>query len=1614
MNYLIVHKDHPLDVAGVNSGAEMATLSLARFLARRGHSVIVGAQLKGPAKGFEGVRFIDLGDDYNCERALDEVRKQGDYVLISAGRAQVFFLAKGDPQCLTRILISHDRAENDTGIRASVLLTLVDQIVCVSHAQAGIFREAGVPDDRLKVIHNGTDLDLFTAGDPDSRDWMKLVFSGALVQDKGLDLLLVSFAELKQEFPHLTLDVFGSAGLWGRSEIYNTQELEAGLPGVSFHGKVSQKVIAQAFRDSGICVVPSRWFDPFPLTAIEAQVSGCPVVTFNVGGLQEGVVDGKTGVVLPEVCQESLTRAIRDLLAHPERLREMSKNALQVQREYFTWERVAKEIEQLCCTPGEKANTVRIGKRIGLMSTWNQPCGLASHARYLFEQFQVSEWQVFSERTDRLIRPDEDFVHRCWSKSDRNFDELVATVRESGVEILHINVHSLETFESEEFSRTLKRLRECGVRILLHLHSTFSSVRNSAIVLEQADAIVVHFEQAAIELVEKGASPERIRVIPLGVQKFPKISLQEKAHVRDQFGISSEQKIISSAGFIQRHKGMEAVVEAVARLREQGEEVVGILMGSPNDSDDQSLVYLDELREYVDKLGVHEHIHFKIGYVEDDELISLFQVSDLVVMNYRSEHFEASGSCTQAIGAGALVATSFAPPFAHFGNAVWPISREYPVSRIAQCLFQNDRAAENLRENGRRFSQKYSWGRIGREFQALYRSLEIKNVSGQTDQISTKGKEPNVKKGGESSNSSQNPGASYRVLIQNRSNMYTHPGGDTVLVDQTKAALETLGVQVDIDLSLSADVSQYDIVHAINFALPQLVRTITENAKKNGVPCVVTTLCEDIGLFHNQSIVFAEELISYVQRGQDISAWQAVQTRLSSVPQCAPFDNSWTAANADALIVNGENERFTIKRLYPGAVECKIVPVGYEIKTGESGADLFASQYGVRDFILCVGRLESRKNQLMLLKALEDVELDIVFVGGGVNYQPQYADAVRAFQRKGKTLVLDRLSDEELVSAYSAAKVHALPSWYELPGLVSLEAASFGCNVVVTENGTARDYFGKDAFYCSPSDEGSIRNAVLAAYYSPVVANLSSRVQAFSWKRAGEATLEVYQQFAKRSHNAKIAEVPGESRQVQIPQEYFSTLSSSDFERLLEEGQQAAREKQFEKAQALLSQAENLQPNSVRCLRNRAAIFMACSDLENASRYFERAYALDSRDAKTLSGLGMCSLMRQEPAHAFPYFLSALEQDPYEMVALLQLLDCSYRLGRFEELESALRRYLDRKPEDMEMTYCLAGCLFRQGKLTESKEWSDRVLQKQPLHRGASELREKLQEAAQEKDVGPTPLAAQIDSAIDRLMVNTPPRDPLSVQVSNEPTAPTATKARQMPFDTIDTRLLELEDMKHKKEYSSVSEGCENLLSRNHLSEHQIKKAELLLAEVWAMTGETGKASALFEKWHSREPNCARSLCGLAAISASSGDWECAQELFARARSSEPSHDVSYAGLALCASQRKSYDEAWDLNVEALKRNPENTTALLGVIQLGHQLKKLGALEGYLSEYLDMHPADLQFIYAYAGCLYAQERVDEARSEVEKILLFKPEHEHARELQQMIQEKASESAVSLR
>jgi len=140
-----------------------------------------------------------------------------------------------------------------------------------------------------------------------------LVFAGRLVSDKGVDVLLHAMAELRDEGVHPDLTIIGDGPELGTLKALSEQlKLQ---DKVSFIGVLRGQVLANELNKHSIMVVPSRWREPFGITALEGIACGCCVVASSQGGLPEAV--GPCGLTFNNGDSRQLADCLSTLIRDP-------------------------------------------------------------------------------------------------------------------------------------------------------------------------------------------------------------------------------------------------------------------------------------------------------------------------------------------------------------------------------------------------------------------------------------------------------------------------------------------------------------------------------------------------------------------------------------------------------------------------------------------------------------------------------------------------------------------------------------------------------------------------------------------------------------------------------------------------------------------------------------------------------------------------------------------------------------------------------------------------------------------------------------------------------------------------------------------------------------------------------------------------------------------------------------------------------------------------------------------------------------------------------------------------------------------------------------------------
>jgi len=136
----------------------------------------------------------------------------------------------------------------------------------------------------------------------------QIVFLGRLVSDKGVDLLLKSFADLNPCDSYLTIIGDGPE----REGLEQLADALSISPFVQFLGAIQGEALARELNRHQLMVIPSRWREPFGVVALEGLACGCVVLASDGGGLPDAV--GPAGLLFARGDQSDLTRQLQRLL----------------------------------------------------------------------------------------------------------------------------------------------------------------------------------------------------------------------------------------------------------------------------------------------------------------------------------------------------------------------------------------------------------------------------------------------------------------------------------------------------------------------------------------------------------------------------------------------------------------------------------------------------------------------------------------------------------------------------------------------------------------------------------------------------------------------------------------------------------------------------------------------------------------------------------------------------------------------------------------------------------------------------------------------------------------------------------------------------------------------------------------------------------------------------------------------------------------------------------------------------------------------------------------------------------------------------------------------------
>ncbi len=220
-------------------------------------------------------------------------------------------------------------------------LQYAQAIISVSRA-ADTFVESIMGSDlraRRFIVPNAVDTLRIRPPEREPEDNI-ILFVGRLVYRKGLHVLVKALQRIKGRDFKLYVVGGGYMEIPARmlAKAYGVEDK------VEFLGVVPEDVKIELYRRAKIVVVPSILNESFGIVALEAMAAGRPVIASRVGGLEDVVVNGETGILVEPGSEEQLAEAIELLLDDEPYRRRLGANARRVVEERYSWDVVLDRI----------------------------------------------------------------------------------------------------------------------------------------------------------------------------------------------------------------------------------------------------------------------------------------------------------------------------------------------------------------------------------------------------------------------------------------------------------------------------------------------------------------------------------------------------------------------------------------------------------------------------------------------------------------------------------------------------------------------------------------------------------------------------------------------------------------------------------------------------------------------------------------------------------------------------------------------------------------------------------------------------------------------------------------------------------------------------------------------------------------------------------------------------------------------------------------------------------------------------------------------------------------------------------------------------------------------
>jgi glycosyltransferase involved in cell wall biosynthesis len=223
-----------------------------------------------------------------------------------------------------------------------------NKVIVTSSKMEEWWKKTGVPQSKMRLVPYGVNIDRFKPN-PEARSELKIpserkivLFVGRISHEKGLDYLISAMKLLCRIPIDLELHLIGTG-----NEQKHIQGLVHHLgieSNVVFHGQILKSNLPMFYSAADLTILPSL-SEGLPRTMLEALACESPFLGTKITGIEDHIVDQKTGYLVNPKNAEELAQKIASVLDDPIQAKRVARSGSNYVRSNLSWEKIAHRIQ---------------------------------------------------------------------------------------------------------------------------------------------------------------------------------------------------------------------------------------------------------------------------------------------------------------------------------------------------------------------------------------------------------------------------------------------------------------------------------------------------------------------------------------------------------------------------------------------------------------------------------------------------------------------------------------------------------------------------------------------------------------------------------------------------------------------------------------------------------------------------------------------------------------------------------------------------------------------------------------------------------------------------------------------------------------------------------------------------------------------------------------------------------------------------------------------------------------------------------------------------------------------------------------------------------------------